>query len=264
MVVLFRHRRWGVLWVALILSALILAAPASAKVQISFETPNSSAERKIRSRLVDSPSVNSTVAFLNDVLALKYDVTLAFGSYKRIWYENHRIEIPYLFIEDIRRRYKNARIPHNNKSDIDVFTGNALIHIILHEMGHAVIGQYQIPVLGKVEDAADGFADVLLLQYFDNGADIIHSAADLFYINSRTIMRLRKEDYWSEHSLDRQRYYARLCHIYGSNPDKHQAIRKQARFDNERAERCIIQYDVLASGWLALLKPVLKQAEPAL
>lgn len=244
---------------ALLLSLLSTSHFAIADVKLSLEKPQNSAEKRIHNRLVDSASIKTAISFLNDVLLTPTDITLSFGTYDKIWYQNNRIEIPYIFIHNIRKRYNSARIPHR-LATVDEFTGNALTHIIFHEMAHAlIIDQYRLPVLGKEEDAADGLADVLLLEFFNNGASMVDSAADLFFMNAQTTMRLHKKDYWAEHSLDKQRYYARLCHIVGSNPEQHMGYARRAGFDDNRVQRCVLQYRLVKNSWMRLLEPALKK-----
>ncbi len=180
-----------------------------------------------------------------------------FGDYEDIWYQDNNIEIPYGFIAHIRDHYESVNFPHKNTS-LDQFTGNALLHIIVHEFAHALIDQYDIPVLGREEEAADNLADVLLLHFFTGGEDIVASAADLFYINTIGVKEYSKEELWADHSLDIQRYYRRLCNIYGSNPDNNKALKTQTGFDEERAGRCVFQYSEMLDSWLSLLEPALK------
>ena len=60
-----------------------------------------------------------------------------------------------------------------------------------------------------------------------------------------------------EHSMDAQRFYNVVCWVFGHNPDKYQNM-----IDNplpqQRALRCPTEYTRLATSWLSLLKPYLK------
>lgn len=247
---------------ALGLYLLVCSVNTMATVRIVLETPSvgNALEQRIYQRLQTSPTTQTVVTFLNNTFIMPRDVTIHFGTYNRIWYENDKIEIPYEFIQRIRNSYNNGNFPHHVAS-LDDFTGNTLLHVIFHEMAHAFIDQYHLPVLGKEEDAADGLADVLLLHFFNDGEKIVTSAADLFYMNSTYKRRLSTHDYWGEHSLDLQRYYARLCHVYGSNPAMHRGLITRTGFDIGRAERCVIQYNTLAQSWLTLLRPAFKNKD---
>lgn len=236
----------------LLLATLSFSHLVAAEMTVTLEDPANDVEAKIAKRLATSPTLKAVTEFINTYFDTPKGVTLYFGSYTRIWHKNRHIEIPYLFIEDTRKHYKNTRFTHKNL-DVDTYTGNVLLHVILHEFAHALIAHYNLPVLGKEEDAADTFADVMLIHFFENGSDIVISAADLFFINDKRMRRFVKEDFWSEHSLDKQRYYGRLCNAYGSNPSAYNNIKRQADFDEDKAERCIYQYRQTEHTWLNML-----------
>lgn len=238
--------------------SLTLSMRTFAAVDVALDPPQNVIEKRIFKRLEASDSLETAVNFLNDTFTTPRDITIRFGNYHHIWYEDDTIEIPYVFIQRIREGYNNVSIPHRF-AHVDEFTGNTLLHIIFHEMAHAFVEQFDLPLVGKEEDAADGLADVLLIHFFNNGDDIVVSAADLFYINHRYNHIVRQQDYWAEHSLHIQRYYARICHAYGSNPDKHISLKQRVSFSENRAERCIMQYRELERNWLRLLEPALKK-----
>jgi len=249
-------------WITRLLLFLTLSACkitiASADIILSLEKPRSAVEERIHTRLQSSETLHTAMEFMSQYFLTPDDVYLSFGSYERIWHHNGRIEIPYLFIEDTQANYRSTRFAHK-QTHVDTYTGNVLLHVILHEFAHALIAQYQLPVVGREEDAADNFADVMLIHFFDRGSDVVISAADLFFINDKRMPRFVKEDFWGDHSLDKQRYYARLCHAYGSNPSQYNAIKRQAQFTEEKAERCIAQYHQIKTRWLTLLQPTFRR-----
>ena len=52
--------------------------------------------------------------------------------------------------------------------------------ILVHEFGHAFIHAFDLPVLGREEDAADAVATVFLTRAVDNGAEYAFDAARFF------------------------------------------------------------------------------------
>ena len=247
------------LFCSLLILTFALSNIATAEMTVTLEKSNSSTEEKIAQRLKTSPTLQTAANFLNSHFFTPYDVTLSFGSYDRVWQQSGRIEIPYLFIQDVRDSYRKAKFDHK-KTALDTYTGNVLFHVIFHEFAHTLIDQYNLPVLGKEEDAADTFADVILIQFFEGGSDVVISAADLFFIKDQRMRQFTKDDFWSEHSLDKQRYYGRLCNAYGSNPTAYGAIKQQAGFDDNKAERCVYQYHQAKESWLNILSPALTPA----
>jgi hypothetical protein len=125
--------------------------------------------------------------------------------------------------------------------------------MIFHGIVHAFIAQYQFPVLGKEEDAADNLATVLLIEFFEDGREIVLSAADFFNLISSGRSEVTEEDFWDEHSLDEQRYYSMLCMVYGSDPEKYSSLKKETGFPDDRAELRVEEYENMSESWFSLL-----------
>lgn len=113
-------------------------------------------------------------------------------------------------------------------------------------------------MLGKEEDAVDALANVLLIEFYDGGGDIAISAADLFDLESADVDELEDADFWDEHSLDVQRYYSTLCHVYGSDPQGYGYLLEDAEFSEDRSELCVEEYETISDSWLDLLEPYMK------
>ncbi|MCW9016846.1 MAG: DUF4344 domain-containing metallopeptidase, partial [Kangiellaceae bacterium] len=181
-------------------------------------------------------SVSAVINLINHSFNLPQKLKFTFGGDDGPLYDstNNEIIIPYFFIEEVKQRFTKAKYSETGVNEKQA-TMDSLMHIMFHEFAHALIFMYEIPVLGKEEDAADGLASVLLIEFFDGGQEIALSAADLFYLESEDRTELDEQDFWGEHSLDLQRYYSTLCHVYGSDPDKYKAILEQDYFSEYRA-----------------------------
>ena len=69
---------------------------------------------------------------------------------------------------------------------------------------------------------------------------------------------MEEQDFWGEHSLDEQRYYSTLCHVYGSDPEQYKDIAEDAGFSDDRADSCEFEYQQMVDGWNKLLRSALK------
>lgn len=97
---------------------------------------------------------------------------------------------------------------------------------IFHEIGHAAIDQFDLPVLGLEEDAADLIAAMSMIYGHQVEADIRQSelllmAAEIWIAEWRGEGKYsdNRHAYWDVHSLAIQRFYHIVCLVYGSNPD---------------------------------------------
>ena len=234
-------------------------------LNLSYHSPADSEERQLRSRLMQAPEVKQLVALINENFRFNRSISLVFGAEDGPLYEPElgQIWIPYRFLQQVEQRF-NEDSHYQPQLDgegisAETATMDALMHTLLHELGHALIDMHQIPVLGREEDAVDGLATWLLIEQFEAGGEIALSAADLFYLEGEEIELFEDSDFWGEHSLDLQRYYSILCHVYGSDPEQYEAIVREAGLTEERAVGCIAEYEQLHDNWLTLLKPVLKR-----
>lgn len=227
--------------------------------RVIYEKPINKYEAKIEKEIRDSGVIEDVTVFINEQFRLSKPLYLKFGGKDGPLYDPafNEIFIPYTFIQEVKNRFKSATYSETGVSVNDA-TMDAVMHTLFHELGHALIFTYNLPVLGKEEDAADSLASVLLIEYFDDGAEIAISAADLFDLESEDIDEFEEEDFWDEHSLDAQRFYSTLCHVYGSDPKEYSSLKKEIGLSEERAEICIDEYESVLRSWFSLLKPHFK------
>lgn len=97
---------------------------------------------------------------------------------------------------------------------------------ILHEIGHAVFRDFDMPVLGLEEDAADQFATIVMIARHDMQLDPINIHR-LLMVATEWLAEwddaeadpINRHAYWDVHSLAIQRFYNITCLVYGANPD---------------------------------------------
>ncbi len=234
-------------------------------VDVKYAKPLDNNERIIKKELKESQAVNVIVSFIKDNFHLPEKLTLFFGSEDGPLYDSKQniIEVPFEFVTEITDRFSKEKYVEEAGISLKEARDDVLMHTLLHELAHAFISMYEIPVLGKEEDAADALATLLLIEYFEDGQEIALSAADLFFIESyRRDGALQEEDFWDEHSLDKQRYYSTLCYIYGSDPEQYAFIVEDGSLSEERADICIGEYEKTAQDWLDVLKPHMKHQQP--
>lgn len=131
----------------------------------------------------------------------------------------------------------------------------ALVFVFHHELGHALIDVYNLPVTGREEDAVDQLATVMLLETWD-GEDsefAILSSAEWFDLDASESED--EPDMADEHGLDEQRYYNLVCWIYGSDPEYFSDVADDWELPPARAERCESEYQRISQAWDTLLGP---------
>lgn len=244
-------------------AVFIIATCASAEnlVRIEYKTPTTANQARIKAAIESSPGIGEVVTMINELFLLKKPIPIIFGGSDGPLFDSgsNEIIIPYSFVDEIRMRFKKDNYQETGVS-IEAATMDALMHTLFHEIGHALVNMFSIPVLGRHEDAVDALATILLIEFFEGGQEIVISAADLFDLESRDTEEFEEEDSWDEHSLDVQRYYITLCHVYGSAPDRYKHLPGDLNFSNDKADQCIDDYQILVDDWLRLLEPFMKKA----
>ncbi len=233
---------------------------AEGRAFVSYLEARNASEVAIAKRLQSATDIPDVMAIINENFRLASDLEFIFGAEDGPLYDPgiNKIWIPYAFIEEVKARFVAANYEESGVSADDA-TMDSLLHTLFHELAHALIYNYELPIVGKEEDAADALATVLLIRFFDQGQELAISAADLFDLESEeSEEELTAESFWDEHSLDSQRYYSTLCHVYGSAPQKYESLLEESAFSEERAESCIEEYDIMLSSWMKLLEPHMK------
>ncbi len=132
---------------------------------------------------------------------------------------------------------------------------DAVRFAFLHEIGHALIENYNLPITGNEEDAADRCsAFINLTELGEDGVNAVLAAADAFAAESKNGSS-SKRNLADEHLLQEQRFYNSLCMIYGSDTEKYASIVDDNYLPKERAARCPQEYERTVQSWSSLLSP---------
>lgn len=125
----------------------------------------------------------------------------------------------------------------------------AVVFVLMHELGHALIDLLQLPVLGREEDAADQIGAFFLLNA--NGAQNTLPGA-LWFFRSKTLFYTRRH-FSDEHSLGPQRQSNLACWAYGKDQAHFNHLLLGSYLTKERAARCSKEYEQLDSSVRRLL-----------
>lgn len=193
---------------------------------------------------------------LNRSLSLPHDIPLRTKDCKEVnaYYDSRdkSITMCYELMEYFYKTFKS-----DGRTDDEAYEKmfRAVRFVFLHEIGHALIDGYKLPIMGGEEDAADRCsAFINLKELGDEGVDAVFAAAEAFQIESKR-SAAGKRNLADEHLLSEQRFYNSLCMIYGSNPTKYSKILTEGFLPKERAVRCPNEYQKTVDSWITLLEP---------
>jgi hypothetical protein len=152
--------------------------------------------------------------------------------------------------------------PEKKKALVEFTLGNTMF-VMAHEMGHIVVSELGLPVLGKEEDAADSFAALTALRIRSAFSErVLVEAAKGWVLSAyRDKSQGNELAFYDEHGLDLQRAYFVVCLMVGSDPEKFKALAKEAKLPEERQTSCVRDYKNAVWSWELALKPHLRAAD---
>lgn len=215
---------------------------------------------ELRAAFEESRLLEETVEALNGELALPSDVPVVLrecgevnASYDP---EEGEISLCYELVEHFSEIFMADAQTDEEQEEAGTSVASATVFTFFHEMGHALIDIYDLPVTGREEDAVDQLAVMILLQAGEEGENAAIDGANSFVGEEEEEMD--DLSFWDEHSLDEQRFYNILCWVYGKDPEGYQYLVDDETLPADRAERCPAEYDRMSRAWVSLLSPYSK------
>ncbi|HKV08924.1 MAG TPA: DUF4344 domain-containing metallopeptidase [Thermoanaerobaculia bacterium] len=254
------------------------AAPAHANIPKSFKRSASGGVRDTGNFVVQYGEIHDegyreweadfketrlledTVKELNKEFALPSDVPVVLRECGEVnaFYdaEAGEISLCYELVEHYSEIFTADAETDEELEEAGISVASATVFTLFHEMGHALISIYDLPVTGREEDAVDQLATLVLLEGGEEGEDAAIDGANSFVGEEEEEMD--DLSFWDEHSFDEQRFYNILCWIYGKDPDGYQYLVDDETLPADRAEQCPAEYGRMSRSWQALLAPYVK------
>ena len=189
------------------------------------------ADEKLLVSLIKASALDKVTALLSQALIIPKKVTIAVkGGDAGPYYnpDTHVIVLNHPFSALGLKVFK-AEYPKISDYDLGVAFASLEYFVLFHEIGHALVDLWSIPVLGREEDAVDAFSTIFMTTYVPNGGQIALWGADFFDFLGRNKAR------------------------YGSNPTKYRGLEQV--IPHSRLVRCPSEYAQLKKSWLGFLKP---------
>jgi hypothetical protein len=170
--------------------------------------------------------------------------------------EDNSITLPYGFAALIVEVLAENN-PELDEEEIGERIGAVNSFIFAHEFAHALIANFELPILGKEEDAADAISTALLLKA-PEGAAYAAEAAGFWADFSERQSPPALVEYADVHSLDLQRAFNVLCWVAGSSEQSYVEVGELEVLPPERLESCPGEYEQLVRSIQQELEPHLK------
>lgn len=218
------------------------------------------AHQAIQNSLETTEFFDDLVADLNSYFAFPQDISVSFTDCgeANAFYDPENVEIIMCyelidsFMQIFADNIETEEDFHNEVIDAGLFT-------FFHELGHALVDQYELPITGREEDAVDDFSTIMLIDVYEDEAGFL---SGLWQFEEGAIAEqdeLENLPYWGEHSLSTQRFYNTACIIYGSDPEEYAFLVEEDYLPADRAVRCEEEYAQKSVAWSTLIDPFIKE-----
>ena len=199
--------------------------------------------------------LESMVSGLNEFLTLPEDLEVILGECgePNAFYDPEFISIM-LCYELVLSSVETFLDVVETDEELQPALESPLSFIFYHELGHALVDLFDLPITGREEDAVDQLATLILVESGEDGEDAAMDAANWFVLQSG-YSELTEWAFADEHSLDEQRFFNIMCWVYGKSPDRNHFIVEEGFLPLERAGGCEDEYKQLSSSWERILSP---------
>jgi Putative metallopeptidase len=241
---------------------------AADRIHIEYVAPKNPDHQALLAQLKERRSLEKVQAIFMP-FRLPHDVTIrtigcdgdANAFYQSI---DHRptITLCYEYLQEIWNQLPTAA-NEDGLTPTDALVGQALF-AVAHEFGHLAFDVYQVPVLGREEDAADNFATFLMLRFREDGPRLIKGAAWSYHtfikdyrLNPKATLPLAA--FSSDHGQPEERFYNMMCMAYGSDAKLYAGLVQKGYLPVLRARGCKHELDVLQFAFGREILPHINQ-----
>jgi hypothetical protein len=236
-----------------ILICLVLqAVPAAAQLPADLQNPmvevvyrdpanpafQPIAERLRRLRVLEQLKVFLAPLRLPRKLTVQVDQC---GAPTRPYQREGLATVCYELVDQIEKIAAKAEPDHRERVLVGTF-----VQVTFHEVAHAVFDILQVPVWGRINDAADRLAAFIMLQFGEDIAlETILGTTDFFRLSGRT---WTGSEFADVNSPDAQRFFNYLCIAYGGAPKSFEFLttakdNEEPPLPAQRASNCQGEYE---------------------
>lgn len=130
----------------------------------------------------------------------------------------------------------NVSVPSSGV-DKDAFIEGNLYFLAYHELGHAFVSEFELPIAGREEDAVDRLAIWMMTPDEGSEPEYLVGAMQGWFMTAAEVP-LSEIAWWDEHGADQQRAFQIACLLYGTDQKQFKGVADKADLPEERRETC--------------------------
>jgi hypothetical protein len=146
--------------------------------------------------------------------------------------------------------------PNAGVAVVSSFARDVTLHVVLHELGHALIREFDLPVLANEETMADAFATHYLTTHLpDRAVDILRARTMSLMIEAREVKRAE----WpvtGEHDSDARRAFQIAALAIAADPTKFASVAKVVEMSDRDLQKAKDYGAEIHRSWRRILTPL--------
>lgn len=223
------------------------------KVKIVYNKPRNPALLPIYNQLQSYAALERLKQFLTPlrlpgILTLQADEC---GTKTRPYRRGGSVTICYELVAEVKAII--AQHTQGNEELREGLTIGAIVESLLHELAYAIFDIYEVPIWGRLDDAADRVSAFIMLQFGEDIAvQTIAGTANLFLWSNRT---WSGQDFASLTSPEAQRFYNYLCIAYGFDQKAFNFLIANGALPADRAQKCKREYEQVKKAFNLRIMP---------
>jgi len=238
------------------------------KFRLTFAPTKNADFRKWQALFKQTGLLEEAVDGLNETFRIPKDVEVLVRECGEAnsYYEpdQHRISLCYEIVSYFSNNFFTDAKTEEDRTDAGEAVAGATLFTLYHELGHALIDLWDLPVTGREEDAVDQLATIVLLEGGEDGQTAALNGAAAFWGEEEESGDddeggSEERSFWDEHSLGEQRFYNIVCWSYGSDPEGNSDLVGDDWLPEDRAGNCPDEYARMSKAWDTLLSPYVKE-----
>ncbi len=144
--------------------------------------------------------------------------------------------------------------------ELSAFARDVAMHVVLHELGHALVREFDLPILSNEEAMADAFATHYLTMHVPERAlEVLLARTTSLMIEAREVPR----DEWpvgGEHGSDARRAFQIAAWAIAADPAKYAPLGKAVGMTEEDAREAADYGSEVHRSWRRMLAPLMMPA----
>ena len=151
---------------------------------------------------------------------------------------------------------KKTKSLQQSDGQISTFAENVLVHVVLHELGHGLVREFDLPILANEETLADTFATHYIVSKIpDRALDILEARISSLMIEANENPRTQ----WTvqgEHNSDARRAYQIAAAAIAFDPEKYAPLAKLVDMSESQMRKAADYGSEIHRSWRRILKPL--------